>query len=78
MIVPFTKWTSDPVCPHCGDRYSAWWEDDALHREERAVVECGMCGEQYHVDVHVGATSTCSLTAISSRGVHFSTRKVEP
>lgn len=43
----------NPVCPHCDNEETEWWEVPKLQTEDgsRSEIECGACGKSYFVSV---------------------------
>jgi hypothetical protein len=52
-----TKWTTFPVCPHCGKADQDWW-DGLSHKwdGDSWEVNCGFCMKEYQVTISVDTT----------------------
>lgn len=52
-------WNPEPVCPHCGKKYSDAWEINfGNDMEGSTTITCGHCEEDFFVQRNVEVTFT--------------------
>jgi hypothetical protein len=50
-----TEYTSDIICPHCGEEYGDSWE---YNDDDGETLNCISCGEPFHLSVDFNVSYT--------------------
>lgn len=54
------EWTEVPVCPHCGQKDTDWWDGSKLNGDgDTEEMACAICGGLYEVRMCI-ETSFCT------------------
>ena len=58
-----TRWTDNPVCPHCGDEQDDWWDGltEKKNDGDSWQTECGNCEKEFTVTMNA-SYSFCTAT----------------
>lgn len=63
-----TRWTSDPVCPYCGEEQFDAWELGLEGDGGTTEMDCGACDEMFTVVMHLAVTYSTFRDGENARG----------